>query len=58
MQKKRLLHDPEGDIAFFNELKSGMPTEIDIVEIATFTEDPVFVKAWVDRLIGLIEASP
>ncbi len=49
------LHDPEGDKVFFEELKSTMPEAVEVIEIDTHAEDPVFVKACVDKLINLIE---
>ena len=49
------LHDPEGDRVFFQELKSRLPSCIEIVERDTHAEDPAFVKEAVDRLIGMIE---
>ena len=51
------LRDPEGDRAFFAELKARMPKGIEIVERETHAEDPAFVKEAVERLIGLIEAA-
>lgn len=51
-----VLYDPESDAVFFKELKSGMPAGIEISEVDTHAEDPAFVRACVDRLIGLIEA--
>ena len=49
------LRDPEGDEAFFDELKAKLPKTIEIVERDTHAEDPEFVKECVDRLIWLIE---
>ena len=51
------LHDPEGDRAFFQELKAGVPPNIEVVERDTHAEDPAFVKEAVERLISLIEGS-
>ena len=51
-----VLHDPVNDTLFFDRLKSGMPAGIEVVEVDTHAEDPVFVKACVDRLIRLIES--
>ena len=51
-----VLRDPEGDEAFFAELKAKLPDTIEIVERDTHAEDPEFVKECVDRLIGLIES--
>ena len=50
------LRDPEGDRAFFAELKAGLPASIEVVERDTHAEDPAFVREAVDRLIALIEA--
>lgn len=52
------LHDPAGDRAFFGALKSGLSTGVDVVEIDAGAEDPVFVRAMVDRLIATIERKP
>jgi uncharacterized protein (UPF0261 family) len=49
------LHDPEGDDAFFEELKARLPDTIEIVERDTHAEDPEFVRECIDRLIELIE---
>ena len=49
------LHDPDGDRVFFQELKSRLPSAIEIVERDTHAEDPAFVKEAVDRLLGMIE---
>jgi uncharacterized protein (UPF0261 family) len=49
------LHDPESDQAFFDELKSRLPSCIEIIERDTHAEDPEFVRECVDRLIALIE---
>ncbi len=51
------LRDPEGDRAFFDELKARLPACIEIVERDTHAEDPEFVREAVTRLIGLIEES-
>ncbi len=52
------LHDPAGDRAFFAALMSGLSKGIDVVEIDAGPEDPLFVRAMVDRLIALIERKP
>jgi len=49
------LHDPAGDRAFFAALKSGLPKAIEVVEVDAGAEDPVFVRAMVDRLVALVE---
>ena len=49
------LNDPEGDKAFFDAIKAGLPPGIEVVERDTHAEDPEFVKECVDRLIGMIE---
>ncbi len=51
-----VLHDPEADEAFFQHLKSHLPENIEVVEMDTHAEDPVFVKKAIDLLIELIEA--
>lgn len=49
------LRDTESDAAFFAALKGAVPSSIEVVEMATHAEDPVFVEACVERLIGLLE---
>ena len=49
------LHDPEADRAFTEELRGLLPDSIELVEVDADAEDPVFVRAAVERLIGLIE---
>ena len=49
------LHDPEGDLAFFGELRAAMPRAIEVVERDAHAEDPAFVAEAVDRLVGLVE---
>lgn len=51
-----VLRDPEGDAAFFAELKAKLPKTIEVVERHTHAEDPEFVKECVDRLVAMIEA--
>ena len=51
------LRDTEGDKAFFEALKEGTPSCIEVVERDLHAEDPEFVRECVDRLIGLIEGS-
>ncbi|MCA6078348.1 Tm-1-like ATP-binding domain-containing protein [Fulvivirga sedimenti] len=50
-----VLHDPEADAAFFDHLRKNLPANIEVVEMDTHAEDPVFVKKAVDLLIELIE---
>ncbi len=50
------LRDTEGDRVFFDELKSALPSCIELLERDTHAEDPDFVREAVDRLIALIEA--
>lgn len=49
------LHDPAGDRALFAALKTGLPKGIEVVEIDAGAEDPVFVRAIVEKLIALVE---
>ncbi len=49
------LRDTESDAAFFEALEAGAPDGVEVVKVATHAEDPEFVGACVDRLIGLIE---
>jgi len=49
------LRDAAGDAAFFAALKATLPKTIEVVEMKTHAEDPAFVRAAVERLIGLIE---
>ncbi len=51
------LADPAGDRAFFAALKDGLPKSIDVVEVDAGAEDPAFVRAMVDKLVELVEAS-
>ncbi len=50
-----VLHDPQADQAFFAHLREHLPDNIEVVEMDTHAEDPVFVKKAVDLLIDLIE---
>ena len=50
-----VLHDPEADAAFFDHLRKNLPANIEVVEMDTHAEDPLFVKKAVDLLIDLIE---
>jgi uncharacterized protein (UPF0261 family) len=49
------LRDEGSDAAFFGALKNGLPDCIEVVELNTHAEDPAFVQACVERLIGMIE---
>ncbi len=49
------LRDQGSDAAFFSALKGALPDSIEVVESNTHAEDPEFVRACVDRLIGMIE---
>ncbi|MEZ5962492.1 MAG: Tm-1-like ATP-binding domain-containing protein [Planctomycetota bacterium] len=49
------LRDSDGDAAFFAALRQALPESVEVVEMHTHAEDPKFVEAAVDRLIGLIE---
>jgi uncharacterized protein (UPF0261 family) len=51
------LHDPEGDSAFFEKLKAGLPSSIEIVEMDAGAEDPVFVEEAVKRLVNMLDAT-
>lgn len=50
------LHDPESDGAFFDALRSGLPSSVEIVEMDAEAEAPAFVREAVRRLIFLVEA--
>ncbi len=50
------LHDPQADRAFTEELRGLLPPEVPLEEVDANAEDPEFVRAAVERLIGLIEA--
>ncbi|MBL9076793.1 MAG: Tm-1-like ATP-binding domain-containing protein [Planctomycetes bacterium] len=50
------LRDPDGDAAFFAELKAAVPQSITVVERHVHAEDPAFVHECVDRLLQLVEA--
>lgn len=49
------LHDPEGDNAFFDALKAGLPPNVRVIEIDAHAEDPVFVREAVQRLVDMVE---
>jgi uncharacterized protein (UPF0261 family) len=53
--KGMVLEDPESDEVFFNELRSSLPKNFELIERETHAEDPVFVKEAVELLISLIE---
>ena len=50
-----ILEDPESDEAFFNEIRSTLPENIELIERETHAEDPEFVEEAVNLLISLIE---
>jgi uncharacterized protein (UPF0261 family) len=52
-----VLEDPESDEAFFQEIRSTLPANVELVERETHAEDPAFVKEAVELLISLIEVS-
>lgn len=49
------LEDKKSDQAFFDRLKAGLPSNIEVIERDYHAEEPAFVKEAVDRLISLIE---
>ena len=49
------LEDKKSDQAFFDRLKSGLPSNIEVIERDYHAEEPEFVKEAVERLISLIE---
>jgi len=51
-----VLHDPDGDQAFFSALREGLPAGIDIVDVDAGAEDPEFIRSAVDRLLGMLES--
>ena len=50
------LHDPEGDAAFFEALKAGLPPSVNVVEMDVQAEDPAFIREAVRRLVEMLEA--
>ncbi len=50
------LHDPESDRAFFDALRTGLPPNVDVVEVDADAEAPAFVREAVRQLIRLVEA--
>lgn len=48
------LHDPAGDEAFFDAIRSSLPPTVEVVERTEEAEDPAFVAAAVARLVELI----
>lgn len=50
-----ILEDPVSDEAFFNEIRSTLPKNIELIERETHAEDPEFVEEAVNLLISLIE---
>jgi len=51
------LYDPDGDKAFFDALKEGLPDGVEVVEMDAHAEEEAFVEHAVRRLIGMIEGS-
>lgn len=51
-----VLYDAASDKAFFDYLRSNLPSNIEIVEMVEYAEDPTFVHKAIDLLIELIEA--
>jgi uncharacterized protein (UPF0261 family) len=51
-----VLEDAESDTAFFEEIRSSLPSNVELIERETHAEDPGFVKEAVELLISLIEA--
>ncbi len=49
------LEDKKSDQAFFDRLKAGLPSNIEVIERDYHAEEPEFVKEAVERLISLIE---
>ena len=49
------LEESESDEAFFNEIRSSLPANFELIERPTHAEDPAFVKEAVELLISLIE---
>jgi uncharacterized protein (UPF0261 family) len=43
-------HDPAADSALVRELKAGLRPEVEVVEMATDINDPVFATAMAERL--------
>ena len=52
----KVLEDPESDAAFFREIRSTLPDNVELIERETHAEDPAFVKEAVELLISLVEA--
>ncbi|GJM20618.1 MAG: hypothetical protein DHS20C15_05330 [Planctomycetota bacterium] len=51
------LHDPAGDRAFADALRDALPEQVAYEEHELGAEDPAFVRAAVERLVAMIEAS-
>ncbi len=49
-------HDPAADAALIRELKAGLRPDIEVIEMATDINDPVFAHAMAERLDGLYRA--
>ena len=43
------LHDPESDRAFFDALRAGLPSSVEVVEVDAQAEAPAFVREAVRR---------
>ncbi|MDE3003441.1 MAG: Tm-1-like ATP-binding domain-containing protein [Gemmatimonadota bacterium] len=50
------LHDEDGDRAFFDALRTGLPDAVEVIEMDAHAEDPHFVEHAVKTLIAMIEA--
>ncbi len=50
------LHDPAGDRAFCEALRTHLPDTVEFEELPHHAEHPAFVQALVDRLIALLGA--
>jgi len=49
------LHDAASDAAFFDALRSGLPANIELVEIDAAAEDPEFIAEAVRRLVAILD---
>jgi uncharacterized protein (UPF0261 family) len=49
-------HDPAADAALIRELKAGLRPDVEVVEMATDINDPVFATAMAERLDELYQA--
>lgn len=50
------LHDAGSDRAFFDALRAGLPSSVEVVEVDADAEAPAFVREAVRRLIALVDA--